>query len=155
MLEFDAQRCLGEVRQAETADLLDRVTAYRNGMEPEAVELMEQELRRRGVDAAAIAAHAEQCRRECVFDASGTALVQPLPASGGRARAAVAPAVGNVTVVSALAAALRGAPGAVARLRVSGSAVQPANPQAGGRRGEMARSSARPLRNRESRTPPA
>ncbi len=73
MLEFDAQRCLGEVRQAETADLLDRVTAYRNGMEPEAVELMEQELRRRGVDAAAIAAHAEQCRRECVFDASGTA----------------------------------------------------------------------------------
>lgn len=74
MLDFDAQRCLADLRQAETADLLDRVTAYRNGMEAAAVELIEAELGQRGIDPAAIAAHAEACRRECVFDGSGTAL---------------------------------------------------------------------------------
>ena len=74
MVEFDAQKSLVEFRQAETADLLDRITAYRNGMEPAAVELIEEELRQRGIEPAAISAHAEQCRRECVFDAGGTAL---------------------------------------------------------------------------------
>ena len=73
-MEFDPQKGLAEIRQAETTELLDRVTAYRNGMEPAAIELIEEELRRRGTGQAAIAAHLEQTRRECVFDASGTAL---------------------------------------------------------------------------------
>lgn len=73
MVEFDARRTLVEIRQAETADLLDRITAYRNGMEPPAIELIEQEMRRRGIDQAVIDAHAEACRRECSFDANGIA----------------------------------------------------------------------------------
>ena len=31
MLDFDAQKCLAEIRRAETAELLDRATAYREG----------------------------------------------------------------------------------------------------------------------------
>jgi ATP-dependent helicase YprA (DUF1998 family) len=73
MLQFDTQKCLVELRQADTADLLDRVTAYRQGMEPEAIELIEQELQQRGIDQAAMNAHAERCVGECLFDANGTA----------------------------------------------------------------------------------
>jgi hypothetical protein len=73
MVDFDTQRTLVEIRQAETADLLDRITAYRNGMEPPAIALIEQELRQRGIDQAAIDAHAEECRRDCTFDANGIA----------------------------------------------------------------------------------
>ncbi len=73
MLTFDEQKCQAEVRRADTADLLDRVTAFRAGMEPAAVLLIEQELHHRGVTAAAIATLAEQYRRDCLFDTSGTA----------------------------------------------------------------------------------
>jgi hypothetical protein len=74
MQAFDVQKCLVEVRGAETADLLDRITAYRAGMEPRAIELIEQELRDRGVAQAEIDAHAEACRQSCLFDVTGTAL---------------------------------------------------------------------------------
>jgi hypothetical protein len=49
MIPFDAQKVLLNARQAATEDLLDRVTAFRDEMEPEAVEIIEMELRRRGV----------------------------------------------------------------------------------------------------------
>jgi len=55
MLEFNRAKVERNVRDADTDDLLDRVTAYRAGMEPEAVEIIEAELARRGVDRAAIA----------------------------------------------------------------------------------------------------
>jgi hypothetical protein len=74
MMEFDPEKCRAAARQAETDDLLDQVTAYRRGLEPEAIELIEQELRRRGVTQAAIADRAEECRRECLLDDTGTAL---------------------------------------------------------------------------------
>ena len=74
MMEFDPEKCLVAVQQAETDDLLDRVTAYRQGMEPAAVSVIEQELRQRGITAVAIADHAEECRRTCLFDATGIAL---------------------------------------------------------------------------------
>jgi hypothetical protein len=72
-LRFDAERVLMNVRASETEDLLDRVTAYRAGLEPEAVMIIERELRLRGVTEEEIEAHAEWCRREVVFDPDGVA----------------------------------------------------------------------------------
>lgn len=72
-MEFDATKVLLNIRAEDTSDLLDRVTAYRAGMEPEAIEAIEDELRRRGVRASDIAAHAEKCQTECLFHADGVA----------------------------------------------------------------------------------
>ena len=66
-LAFDRDSVLANVRQADTEDLLNRITAYRDGMEPEAVAMIEEELRERGVTAAEIAAHHEHVRQEVVF----------------------------------------------------------------------------------------
>jgi hypothetical protein len=74
MLKLDPQKCLAEMQRAETADLLDRVTAYRQGMEPAALTLMEHELNRRGVPQSAIDQRMAECGRECLFDAGGVAL---------------------------------------------------------------------------------
>jgi hypothetical protein len=49
MLEFDPQRCIRNVRDATTEDLMDRVTVYRNDLELEAIPIIEEELRDRGV----------------------------------------------------------------------------------------------------------
>lgn len=54
-------------RTADIETLLDRVTVYRAGMEPAALDLMEGELDRRGVSRADIAAHAADRRAACVF----------------------------------------------------------------------------------------
>src|SRR5271154_2856771 len=59
-MQFNAERVRDNVRQADTNDLLDRITVYRAGMEPEAVDIIESELFRRGLDGNAIAAHAEK-----------------------------------------------------------------------------------------------
>jgi hypothetical protein len=48
MEERDRERVERNVHDADTEDLLDRVTAYRRGMEPEAVMIIEDELSRRG-----------------------------------------------------------------------------------------------------------
>lgn len=72
MLDFDANRVLVNVRQASTEDLLDRITAYRAGMEDEAISIIEAELRSRGVTAAEIAARAEWCERETIRLSDGT-----------------------------------------------------------------------------------
>jgi hypothetical protein len=74
MLDFDAQKCLTAIRQADKDELIDQVTAYRPGMEPEAIEMIEGELRRRGVSDAEVEARAEDCRSRCLFDASGVAI---------------------------------------------------------------------------------
>jgi hypothetical protein len=54
MLEFNPEAVRLNVRLAETEDLLDRVTAFRAGMEPEAIAIIEAELRDRGIDRAAV-----------------------------------------------------------------------------------------------------
>jgi len=59
-MHFDAQRVRQNAQRADTQDLLDRVTAYRSGMEPAAVTIIEAELQRRGVGAEAIAAHSQR-----------------------------------------------------------------------------------------------
>jgi hypothetical protein len=61
-MKYDREKVCENVRKAETEDLLDRVTAYRADMEPDALYVIEEELRRRGVTAADVDAHAR--RRE-------------------------------------------------------------------------------------------
>lgn len=73
MIEYQEQKVIVNIRQADSDDLLDRITAFRNGMEPEAIDLIERELQRRGVTPAQIAERSEQCQRDCVFHADGTA----------------------------------------------------------------------------------
>jgi hypothetical protein len=72
-MDLDLDRVLANARQASTEDLLDRVTVYRRGMEPEAVTLCEEELYRRGVTATQIADHAE-ANAGCLQDAEGVAM---------------------------------------------------------------------------------
>ena len=67
------ERVQANVRKADLEDLLDRATVYRNGMEEEALELIDAELRARGVDAAAVAAHRER-RAATIYEASGLAV---------------------------------------------------------------------------------
>ena len=57
MLEFDPAAVRKHVRDATTEDLLDRVTAFRAGMEPEALPIIEDELARRGIGTAGIRHH--------------------------------------------------------------------------------------------------
>lgn len=70
---MDQERVQQNVRNAETEDLLDRATVFRSGMEPEALALIDQELSRRGVDAAARAAH-EQGRQDLLRGPDGLPL---------------------------------------------------------------------------------
>src|SRR6266446_1199042 len=56
-MSLDLERITANVRAAGTEDLLDRATVYREGMEPEALDLIEAELRSRGVGQAEMGAH--------------------------------------------------------------------------------------------------
>lgn len=56
-MHFERERVRQNAQQATTQDLLDRITAYRAGLEPDAVAMIEAELNRRGVDVQAIAVH--------------------------------------------------------------------------------------------------
>jgi hypothetical protein len=62
MLRFDPEKVRKNVEQARTEDLLDRITVYLDGMEPEAVEIIERELARRGVMPAEVENHAARHR---------------------------------------------------------------------------------------------
>jgi hypothetical protein len=72
-MEWDDQKLKVNISRADNDDLLDRITAFRVGMEADAIDLIEQELHRRGVTTAQIAEHREACERECVFDIDGSA----------------------------------------------------------------------------------
>jgi hypothetical protein len=73
-LEFDESRVLANARTAETFDLIDRVTAYRAGLEPAAIPILEDELRRRGVTPEEIAEQSEIYDRDCLRGPDGAAL---------------------------------------------------------------------------------
>jgi hypothetical protein len=73
-MQMNSERVRANVRQANTEDLLDRVTIYREGMEEEALDIIERELRERGIHSAAIAEHERQRRAAALFDAQGVAL---------------------------------------------------------------------------------
>ena len=70
---YDRKRVRENVRKAETEDLLDRVTVYRAGMEPDALYVIEEELRQRGVTAADIDAHARRREEAGLCDNDGIA----------------------------------------------------------------------------------
>lgn len=72
-MQLDLERVRDNAARATTEDLLDRVTVYRSGMEPEALDIIEAELRRRGVGSRAIERHAETYA-EAVRDGAGVAL---------------------------------------------------------------------------------
>jgi hypothetical protein len=72
-LQLDLQKVLLNVRRASTDDLLNRVTAFREGMEPEAIVLIEQELESRGIGLKEIAAHGDKLRGEVIQLSSGIA----------------------------------------------------------------------------------
>ncbi len=73
-MRLDLERVRANVRQATTEDLLDRATVYREGMEPEALAVIEAELRERGVSECDIAEHAERRRGQVLFAPEGWAL---------------------------------------------------------------------------------
>lgn len=70
---FDLKRVAENVRRADTEDLLDRVTVYRGGMEPAALDLIRGELDRRGVTADDILDHWENRRAMVLLRDDGTA----------------------------------------------------------------------------------
>src|SRR6185369_10119366 len=72
-MNLDLQRVRELARKATTEDLLDRVTVYRAGMEPEALEVLEEELHRRDVGATDIRRYAEQHGREVLWEQPGLA----------------------------------------------------------------------------------
>ena len=74
MLEFNAEKVILNARGATTEELLDRVTVYRRGMEPEALEIIERELHSRGVKWETVADHGERNGREALMDNHGVAL---------------------------------------------------------------------------------
>jgi hypothetical protein len=72
MLEFDPEKVLLNARGATNEDLLNRVTVFRNQMEPEAVDIIERELRSRGVTAADQLAHADRFKDGVIVRTDGT-----------------------------------------------------------------------------------
>jgi hypothetical protein len=73
MLPFDEQKVLLNARQATTEDLLERVTAFREEMEPEAIEIIKMELRRRGVGPEQIQQASQDRAGKLVRDRTGLA----------------------------------------------------------------------------------
>ncbi|HZZ81492.1 MAG TPA: hypothetical protein VFE62_23520 [Gemmataceae bacterium] len=73
-MEWNEKKVLANIAQAATDDLLDRITAYRKGMEPEAVEMVEAELQRRGVTSADVETRRQTYERECLFHEDGSAM---------------------------------------------------------------------------------
>ena len=71
MFEFDAERVRINVRQAETQDLLNRLTVFREGMEAEALPIIEAELFDRGVTSAEIQAYHERMDRMVIRRRAG------------------------------------------------------------------------------------
>jgi hypothetical protein len=69
-MNIDPERLVANIRSANTEDLLDRMTVYREDMLPEALDLIAAELLNRGIDTEAITRH-EQRRSEAVRDADG------------------------------------------------------------------------------------
>lgn len=73
-MDFDLKRVAEFIRGADTEELLDRVTVYREGMEPAALDLMEGELDQRGITREEIAAHDAKQRENAIMLSDGTAM---------------------------------------------------------------------------------
>ena len=73
-MESRPQKLLAHVQQMEQEELLDRVTVFRDAMRPDAVEVMEAELARRGVGPDEIHQHHRQIRHRVLLDSHGIPL---------------------------------------------------------------------------------
>ncbi len=73
MFELHRERIRENAQKASTEDLLDRVTVYRNGMEPEALAIIDEVLEGRGITREMILKHSQK-RAECVQRSDGTAI---------------------------------------------------------------------------------
>ena len=73
-MQMNRERVRSNIHAATTEDLLDRATVFRDGMETDALDLIERELRERGVSRAAVAEHERKRRETALFDAHGIAL---------------------------------------------------------------------------------
>jgi hypothetical protein len=72
MITFNPDRVRANAAATTDDDLLDRVTVQREGMEPEALDIFEEELQRRGIGADRVAAHAERREAEVIRYGDGT-----------------------------------------------------------------------------------
>jgi hypothetical protein len=70
-MRLNPKRVQENISRAATEDLLDRATVYRGEMEPAALEMIDEELRRRGVSAGAVADHAARREAEVVRTPGG------------------------------------------------------------------------------------
>jgi hypothetical protein len=70
-MRFDEDRLRLNARQTTTEELLDRVTVYRDSLESRAVEIIEAELRDRGVGPQEIEAHQTKRGTGLLRDAEG------------------------------------------------------------------------------------
>jgi hypothetical protein len=71
-MHLDLDRVRANAEKASTEDLLERVTVFRAQMEPEAVELIEQVLWRRGVGPERVAEFGRQATEKILRRADGT-----------------------------------------------------------------------------------
>ncbi len=92
-LFFDLDAVEANVARAETEDLLDRATVYRNGMEPEALNLIDAELRARGIGDADLMARLRRTAGRGLVYGSGRpgGEVRKVCASGRGAEMGLAP----------------------------------------------------------------
>ena len=72
-MDFDLEKVRENVQGATTRDLLNRVTVYRSGMEPDAVVLIEKELESRGVASDYVDKYAQEMRDRVILHDDGTA----------------------------------------------------------------------------------
>jgi hypothetical protein len=67
VMQLDLDRVRQNVAKATTEDLLDRATVFRAGMEPQALAIIDAELRRRGVTPDEIQIHWETKRADVLM----------------------------------------------------------------------------------------
>ena len=73
MLDVPSKRLERFVHDAETEDLVNQVTAFRAGMRPDVLPLIEAELRRRGIGPDDVAAHQAEVDAAVIWQAPGLA----------------------------------------------------------------------------------
>lgn len=72
-MELDLERVRASAKEADTEDLLNRVTVFRGGMEEAALEVLEEELRTRGVGAEEVREYANRMRPLVLWERPGLA----------------------------------------------------------------------------------
>jgi hypothetical protein len=68
---FDPAKVLANASRAETEDLLDRVTVFREAMEADALDIITAELARRGIRPEEIIEHERQLKHRIIKDQRG------------------------------------------------------------------------------------